>query len=75
MTQAAQTKAAPEFLNTRELSARWGNRITTRTLENWRSTSNGPPFVKIGGAVLYRVSDVERWENSRTVQGTCQYRK
>lgn len=65
----AERKVA-EFLTTRELSARWDGRITVRTLENWRSTSNGPPFIKLGGAVLYRVADIERWESSRTVNGT-----
>jgi predicted DNA-binding transcriptional regulator AlpA len=73
LTQA-ESKVA-EFLTTKELSARWGGRITVRTLENWRSTSNGPPFIKLGGAVLYRVSDIDRWESSRTVNGTSQYRK
>ena len=73
MTQAERKVA--EFLTTKELSARWGGCITVRTLENWRSTSNGPPFIKLGGAVLYRVSDIERRESSRTVNGTSQYRK
>ena len=73
MTQTVAKVA--EFLNTKELSARWGGRITVRTLENWRSTSNGPPFIKLGGAVLYRVTAIETWENSRTVNGTSQYQK
>ena len=60
MTQA-ESKVA-EFLTTKELSARWGGRITVRTLENWRSTSNGPPFIKLGCAALYRVADIDRWE-------------
>ncbi len=73
MTQAVAKVA--EFLTTKELSARWGGRITVRTLENWRSTSNGPPFIKLGGAVLYRATDIDKWESSRTVNGTSQYRK
>ena len=73
MTQAERKVA--EFLTTKELSARWGGRITVRALENWRSTSNGPPFIKLGGSVLYRATDIDKWESSRTVNGTSQYRK
>lgn len=32
-----------------------------QTLERWRSTGTGPPFVKVGRRVAYRLSDLENW--------------
>ncbi len=51
-------------LNQIELSRRWG--ISHRTLERWRSLGQGPTYVKIGGRVVYRLEDVERYESERT---------
>lgn len=60
-------------MTAREMSERWGGRIAVRTLNNWRTSGTGPPFVKIGGAVLYKLGDVLKWEASRTVDSTSQY--
>ena len=43
-----------------ELAARW--KIRHRTLERWRWAQEGPRYLKIGGRVVYRVSDVEAFE-------------
>jgi hypothetical protein len=43
-----------------ELSRRW--RISPRTLERWRWLNQGPAFLKIGGRVVYRLEDVEAYE-------------
>jgi len=43
-----------------EVAERW--RISTRSLERWRSSGVGPRFVKIGNAVRYLVGDVVRFE-------------
>jgi len=43
-----------------ELAARW--KISHRTLERWRWAPEGPRYLKIGGRVVYRVSDVETFE-------------
>ena len=51
------------FLNQKELARRWG--ISHRTLERWRYTGQGPAFLKLGGRVLYRLPDVEVFEQSR----------
>jgi Helix-turn-helix domain len=53
------------FLTPREVSERYGEQVTTRTLSNWRWAGKGPEFFKIGGKILYKLSDLERWENSR----------
>lgn len=61
------------FLTPQQLSDRWGGRIKLRTINNWRITGDGPPYTKIGGAVLYPISEVEKWEKARTVNSTSQY--
>ena len=55
-----------KHLNQLELSRRWA--ISPRTLERWRWQAFGPDFVKVGGRVLYRLSDVERYENANLHQ-------
>jgi len=44
-----------------ELAGRW--RISHRTLEYWRSTGEGPRFIKIGRLVIYRMEDVLAFED------------
>lgn len=51
---------APNLLRERELAARWG--ASKRTLQRWRAESYGPPFLRIGGRILYRLGDVEAFE-------------
>lgn len=69
------TDQAPKFFTPSELSRRYDGKISTRTLANWRNRKEGPKYTKLGGKVLYRLSDVEAWEQKRTVNGTCEYRK
>jgi hypothetical protein len=49
-------------LNQIELARRW--RISPRTLERWRWLGEGPQYLKLGGRVLYRVADIEAYEQS-----------
>ncbi len=49
-------------MNQLELAVRWG--ISHRTLERWRWTGEGPKFLKVGGRVVYRLADVEEYEQS-----------
>lgn len=62
-----QTKTC---LNQTELAAHWT--ISARTLERWRWTGEGPAFLKIGGRVVYRLEDVEAYENDRRCESTSQ---
>lgn len=52
-----------KFLNQVDLARRW--KISPRSLERQRWLGDGPPFVKIGGAVRYLLSDVESYEQDR----------
>jgi predicted site-specific integrase-resolvase len=50
-------------MNQKELARRWA--ISHRTLERWRATGQGPVFLKLGGRVVYRLADVEAFEQSQ----------
>jgi hypothetical protein len=50
-------------LNQGEVAKRWG--FSPRTLENWRCRGEGPRFLKIGGKVVYRLEDVEVFEQNQ----------
>ena len=71
----SQAQAQPQYLTAAEVVSRYNGNISTRTLANWRTNGDGPPFVKIGGRVLYRATDLDSWEARRTVSNTSQYRK
>lgn len=49
-------------LNQIQLAARWN--ISHRTLERWRWSGEGPKFLKVGGRVVYRISDIEEYEEA-----------
>jgi len=57
-------------LNQVELAARL--KISPRTLERWCWKGEGPVFLKIGGRVIYRLADVEAYENRRRCESTVQ---
>ena len=52
----------PTYLTVAELVERWRDQVTASTLANWRSERKGPPYVKIGGRVLYPLADVVAYE-------------
>jgi hypothetical protein len=43
-----------------DLARRW--RISPRTLERWRWLRQGPPYLKLGAVVTYRLEDIESFE-------------
>lgn len=49
-----------KHLNQPQLADRWD--VSEATLERWRSEGIGPVFLKLQGRVLYRVEDVEIYE-------------
>lgn len=50
-----------KHLNQRQLAERWA--VSEATLERWRSAGIGPVFLKIQGRVLYRIEDIEAYED------------
>jgi len=50
------------FLSEADLAARWA--MSSKTLTRWCGQRRGPPFVKLGGAVRYAISDVLEFERN-----------
>jgi len=51
-----------------DLARRWS--ISPRTLERWRWTGEGPRYIKLVGRIVYRLEDVETFENARVHDST-----
>jgi hypothetical protein len=49
-----------DCLSEKLLARRWG--FSHRTLERWRHDEIGPAYLKIGGRIVYRLSDIEAYE-------------
>ena len=58
--------SSTDFLTPAQLLVRWKNSVTLATLATWRSRNTGPAYVKVGGKVLYRLADVEAYEQKNT---------
>jgi hypothetical protein len=66
-------KTPPEsihHLSQLDLARRWS--ISPRTLERWRWTGEGPRYVKLVGRIVYRLEDIEAFENARVHNSTSQ---
>lgn len=48
------------YLTSKELAHRW--RLSEQTLANWRHARKGPPFVRIGGRILYPTASLSDYE-------------
>ncbi len=53
-----------QFFTPEELVRRWRHSLDVRTLANWRAAEPkmGPPFCRIGRAILYPRDLLEKWE-------------
>ena len=49
-----------KHINQRQLASRWD--LSEATLERWRTEGIGPKFLKLQGRVLYRLIDIEKFE-------------
>ncbi|MCW1412161.1 helix-turn-helix domain-containing protein [Rhizobium sp. 1AS11] len=47
-------------------------RVSEVTLARWRSTNKGPVYIKSGGRVLYRETDLKAYEAGNLMKGTRQ---
>ena len=65
--------AGEQLFNTAQVADLLG--IQQQTVRLWRHLGKGPRYVRLGGRygrVLYRVSDVDRWLESRTFSSTSE---
>jgi hypothetical protein len=50
-----------QHLNQKQLAYRW--QISQASLERWRCDRKGPAYIKLNGRVVYRLADIEDYEN------------
>lgn len=53
-----------------DLAERWN--ISSTTLKKWRWSGRGPKYVKIGRGALYRLQDIEKFEEQKLRCNTSQ---
>ena len=57
-----------ELLTEKMLADRWV--CSVARLQRWRTVREGPPYLKIVGKVLYRLKDIEAYEEASLVRKT-----
>jgi hypothetical protein len=60
-----------QFITPEDLIERYKGRISIKTLANWRTKGGGPSYTKIGGKIMYPLSEVIEWERLRTYGSTA----
>jgi predicted DNA-binding transcriptional regulator AlpA len=66
------SRLSDERLLTRAEVEKFFGYPSKRFLEIAALRGDGPPFIRIGRSVRYRVGDLRQWLNSRTVTSTSQ---
>jgi hypothetical protein len=66
MRRLEKSIMSPTYLNQDELAQRF--RVSPRTLERWRWKKTGPNYVKLGGKIVYSLTDVEAYERRRRAE-------
>ena len=56
-----------KYLTAEEVSQRYRGAVSAGTPRNWRAMCVGPPFVKIGKAVLYPIDELDAWDKRNMV--------
>ena len=52
-----------KHLTQSDLANRWNKSV--HTIERYRTEGSGPIYLKIGGKVMYRIKDIEKFEEER----------
>lgn len=63
---AVSAKPTRELLTEKMLADRWV--CSVARLQRWRTIGEGPPYLKIVGKVLYRLKDIEVYEEASLVR-------
>ncbi len=61
-----QTQPGRELLTEKMLADRWV--CSVARLQRWRTVGEGPPYLKSVGKVLYRLKDIEAYEEASLVR-------
>ena len=62
------TEGKTDYLTAREAAAHLG--LSTRTLDRYRVTGEGPVFLRFGGGVRYLREDLDEWARTRRRRST-----
>jgi hypothetical protein len=62
LVQEIPAEPARELLTEKMLAERW--LCSVARLQRWRTVGEGPPYLKIVGKVLYRLKDIEAYEEA-----------
>ena len=62
------TQRGTIYLDTRQAAAHLG--LSTRTLDRYRVSGDGPVFLKFGGRVRYLREDLDAWVRTRRRRST-----
>jgi hypothetical protein len=67
--------ARVQYLSPDDVVTMLGHVISKKTLSNWRSNPRnpGPAFTRIGGRILYLITDVAKWAAERRYTCTTEY--
>lgn len=63
---AVPAESSRELLTEKMLADRWA--CSVARLQRWRTVGEGPPYLKIVGKVLYRLKDIEAYEEASLVR-------
>lgn len=55
-------------LTVEDLAERLG--VPAATIYRWRTNGTGPPGLRVGRHLRFRIADVEEWERARVSQGS-----
>ena len=63
----AETRLVGAYLLSTYEAARYLG-ISAGTMTNWRNRKEGPPYIKIGTSVRYRLEDLKAWIVARRIE-------
>ena len=55
----------PALITEKQLAERW--QMNKRSLYRLRSEGTGPPYIKIGVTILYKLADIKAYEKQNTI--------
>tara|TARA_B100001057_G_scaffold195163_1_gene195943 strand:+ start:3268 stop:3465 length:198 start_codon:yes stop_codon:yes gene_type:complete len=55
----------PALMTEKQLAERW--QMNKRSLYRLRSEGTGPPYIKIGVTILYKLADIKAYEKQNTI--------
>ncbi|HEY8126156.1 MAG TPA: helix-turn-helix domain-containing protein [Methylocystis sp.] len=70
MNKPAEAATSRQLVNERRAAEILG--LQVKTLQEWRTSGKGCPFVKIGRAVRYSLADLDAFIVKNTVQSTTE---